>query len=57
MSLLGVILETAISEIAEAIRNSPDPESAVARARKALEMDAFDAGLDAAADELLKDTE
>jgi hypothetical protein len=55
MSLLSDVIETAIEEIADAIRKSPDPESAVAKARKALEMDAFDAALDKAADAMLKE--
>lgn len=48
------LLEMAILEIVNAIRNSPDPRSAAERAKRALETDAFDLALDEAADQILK---
>jgi hypothetical protein len=51
---MNTILEFAIEELVKMIRESTDPEGSVAKARKALEMDAFDKALDAAADAMLK---
>jgi hypothetical protein len=54
MSLVAKALEMALEELIGAIRLSPDPMTAVERAKRAIIADAADAATDATVDQALK---